>query len=936
MGISVRVLGPFVLEVEARQFPVSSRRVRALLAALALRAGNVVSMASLIDRVWDGQLPARPRSSLQTLVNRLRMLIGQDLVVTGPEGYLLDLAPAAVDALRFQQLLDSARDAAPEPARQAIGEALGLWRGEPLLDAGSTLLAQDYGPSLHERYLTALECRSDLDLRLGRPAGELVAELRELAVRYPLRESLWARLITVLCEASRPAEALEAYETIRTRLVEELGTDPSAELQQQYLRLLAAEPITGPEATEEPDPVPVPRQLPADVTPFVGRQDELAWLDGLLTAVERGDGGAYPWVVHGPGGAGKTALSTHWAHRHAARFPDGQLHVDLRGFGPDEMVPPSAALDALLRAMGVPANRIPPTVDERAAMWRDAVADRRMLLLFDNARDEAHVRPLLPGGRPQVLITSRNLLSGLAIRHGARQLAVDELTDDDAYALLRDIVRAARARAGKDDLEALAAAGGRLPLAVRIVGELACRYADTPLAELVAALNGTRQRLAVLSSTDDPFSNMRAVLDWSYRSLAPPTAKLFRYLALHPGAAMTAPEVAALAGVTTDEAGSLLGRLSAVHLVESPRLNLYMMHDLLRAYALEQLDRHETAADRSAAVARLLDWYRHTVYRARNAAVLGTPEPELAGGDPPVPLPEFEDGTAALRWYDATRPALVAAVRLGHQQGQHDAVWRLGRLLRDFFEVRGHLDDWVTVGHLAVHSARELDDPLALYQANLLLGSGCCYQPDPSTAEAPLREALRYAEQAEDFARTSAVLRTMAMAAVRLGDNDRSIRLQQEAVAAAERDGDPLALAHALLGLGARQIDTGQYAPGVDTTHRALELYRSLGAGHHQALALGNLAEGYEGMGAFDRARACSLEAVATSRTVGSGKPTVNMLITLGRIQVALNRPNMARLTWRQALVRMRPERDYRIPQVETMLALLDRPHSLPSTPHRG
>jgi tetratricopeptide (TPR) repeat protein len=170
----------------------------------------------------------------------------------------------------------------------------------------------------------------------------------------------------------------------------------------------------------------------------------------------------------------------------------------------------------------------------------------------------------------------------------------------------------------------------------------------------------------------------------------------------------------------------------------------------------------------------------------------------------------------------------------------------------------------------------------------------------------------------------------MAMAAIRLRDSDRAMGLQQKAVAAAERDGDPLALAHALLGLGARQIDTGQYGPGVDSTHQALELYRSLGSGHHQAVALGNLAEGYEGMGAFDRARACSLEAVATSRTVGSGKPTVNMLITLGRIQVALNRPNMARLTWRQALVRMRPERDYRIPQVEVMLALLDGSHHPP------
>jgi tetratricopeptide (TPR) repeat protein len=427
-------------------------------------------------------------------------------------------------------------------------------------------------------------------------------------------------------------------------------------------------------------------------------------------------------------------------------------------------------------------------------------------------------------------------------------------------------------------------------------------------------------RIDLLSAAEDPFANLRTVLAWSYESLGDAEASAFRRLAPHPGGDVTLPEAAALVGQPVPEMRSQLDRLASVHLVERSRSRAYRVHDLLRGYAAERLAADEPAGAAGAAVGRLLGWYLHVAYRAREALAVGAPLPELApAGEPSAPVPDFPDSAAALGWYEEARRSLSAGVRLGVTHGHPGAAWRLGRLLHDFFAVRHHYDDWVEVGRSALCGAVREDQPTALYHACLLLGSGQSYLADPAPAGPTVREALRHAGKLGDHAKISTALSLLSVVTMRLGDGGRALELQQRSVAAARHAGRPFALAHALLNLGARQVDAGHPRPAVATNREALELYRSLGAGHHQAMVLGNLAEAHEKLGDLTGALACAEEALTVDARYGNG-PTPNNLVTLGRIRAALDRPDGARAAWRRALSLMRPEGDHRIPEVEALL----------------
>src|SRR5215218_9213130 len=263
-GLEVGLLGPLQVSVAGRPVELPAGRLPALLAVLAMSAGQAVSVDRLATAVWGEDLAVDARANLQTNVRRLRRLLGAELVATRGGGYALEVEPDQVDALRFDRLMDLAA-AAPDRAgqRELLVEALGLWRGTPFDGVRSDWLEQTQSPRLLERYLAGLERRIDLDLADG-SSVDLVAELGELAGRHPLRESLWVRLLVVLERAGRPAEALVRYEAIRVRLAEELGADPGPELQRVYADLLAGRP---PEPTGDAGgaaaQVVVPRQLPA-------------------------------------------------------------------------------------------------------------------------------------------------------------------------------------------------------------------------------------------------------------------------------------------------------------------------------------------------------------------------------------------------------------------------------------------------------------------------------------------------------------------------------------------------------------------------------------------------------------------------------------------------------------------------------------------------
>lgn len=625
--VTVRLLGPFEVLVDGRAVTVPGMRARSIVALLALAAGRAVSAQTLVDRVWGDDLPANPRASLHAAVRRLRLLLGAGVIVTGEFGYALAIDPDAVDAVAFTRQVDGADG---DRSESRLAAALRLWRGTPFEGEFCDWLTRYEAPRLVERYLTALERRIDLDLAAGRHAA-LVGEMQELTVVHSLREPLWARLLRALDAVGRSAEALEQYGVVRERIAQELGVDPGPGLQQVYSDLLSRDDGSA----TRPPAAAVPQQLPSDLQRFTGRASLLAGLDELLGWTGE-DQPVVLAVLHGEGGVGKTSVAVHWAHRVADRFPDGRLFVSLRGHGPGEPAGTSAALGFLLHSLGVATETIPDSDDARSALLRTTLAGRRMLLVLDDARSADQVRPLLPGsGGGLVLVTSRSRLSGLVARDGAHQLAVDEFSATEARSLLLEMTEAKRVSIDAADLDELAALCNYLPLALSIVAEQVTRDEGQDVGEIVLQLRDQAARLDALDIGDDPSTDLRAVFSWSYRTLDPDTARMFRLLALHPGPSIEVPAAAALAGTTVPRARRMLDRMADLHLVRKPMRARFQLHDLLRAYAAERTAALDGAEVREQAVSRLLRWYVHSASGAVRLLTNSAPpaDPEPAGPD---------------------------------------------------------------------------------------------------------------------------------------------------------------------------------------------------------------------------------------------------------------------------------------------------------------
>jgi DNA-binding SARP family transcriptional activator len=418
---AVRLLGEVTAHVGGREVELGPARQRCVLAALAVDAGRVVAVDRLVDRVWAPDVPRRARATLQSYVSRLRqVLAGQDGldIERRPGGYVL--LAEETDLRCFRDLCARARGAADgATAARVLAEALAMWRGEALTGLDSEW-ARAERDQLHQERLAAEHDLVDARLRAGH-GEELLAVLSARVAEHPLDERVAGQYMVALSRAGRSADALAHYRRLRARLVEELGADPGAALQELHQRILGGATAAGGGAGVEP--VAVPRQLPAAPAPFVGRRDEL---DRLATS---GAGTVVVSAVAGAGGIGKTWLTLHWAHRCAGRFPDGQLFVDLRGFSPEgPPMPAETALRGFLDALGVESGRVPVDPHAQAALFRSLVAGRRMLLVLDNAADTAQVAPLLPGSETcTVVVTSRNRLPGLITAHGARHLLLDVL-----------------------------------------------------------------------------------------------------------------------------------------------------------------------------------------------------------------------------------------------------------------------------------------------------------------------------------------------------------------------------------------------------------------------------------------------------------------------------------------------------------------------------
>lgn len=856
-----RLLGQVEMWHGDRCVDLGHAKQRLVLAVLLMEAGQIVAATTLLDRVWGHAPPDAALSVLYGYVARLRKALASCGVSLAKDsgGYVLDIDADAVDVHRFRRLLAEAANAGnPELAAARFDEALALWRGAPFSSAGSPWFAT-LRKTLEEQHLSAVLDRNEAYLRQGRVA-ELARPLLELTAANPLDERPAAQLMRVLYRSGRAAEALEQYQLARNRLADQ-GTEPSPFLRELHQRILRGDPSLIDPDGQARGRLPVPAGLPHDVPGFVGRGSEIKALDALVPEVNTRRTVVIS-AVDGTAGVGKTALAVHWAHRVKARFPDGNLYADLHGFGPGPTADPGQVLDGFLMALEVAPGKIPSDLDAKAALYRSLLDERHMLLVLDNAATPEQVRPLLPGSPGcLVVVTSRNMLTGLAVRNRAHRISLNVLPAGDAVALLEEFVGAARIAAEPEAAGELARLCAYLPVALCVAGEHAAARPGIPLAQLVMQL-GTASKLDLLDAGGDTETAVRAVFSWSYRALPAAAARLFRLLGLHPGHDLATPGAAVTAGLDLEEAQRLLDILVRAHLVQRAVPGRYSMHDLLRAYAVERCGEEEP--ERQAALARLIDYFVHTARSAADTAypgVLKLPQDHLASA--------FDDSGQAFAWLEEERANLVAVVVHTARHGPPAAAWRLADSLRGFFHLRHGGTDWLTTAHAGLSAACDKAEPHAQAFMHLSAGLAQWLSGRMQQAVDDFTRALACYRQVGNQEGEAAVLNNLGGVLAELGQLGDALDCRRQALQLRRRSGPPGRQAMALIGLATVLWEQGNLASALEHLRQALELERQMSDRIGEAIALNNMALVLVDLGQPQEALACLKTALPAIRDAG-------------------------------------------------------------------
>ena len=653
-----------------------------------------------------------------------------------------------------------------------------------------------------------------------------------------------------------------------------------------------------------------PRQLPGAVSLFVGRVGELARLTSLLrdqTDQTRAGATVVISAIGGTAGVGKTALAVYWAHQVADRFPDGQLYVNLRGFDPGgQVMDPAEAVRRFLDALGVPPERIPADVDAQAALYRTQLAGRRMLIVLDNARDSAQVRPLLPGTPTCiVLVTSRNQLSGLVAADGAHPITLDLLTQDEAHQLLTRRLGADRVAAEPDAIAAIITACAQLPLALAIVAARAATEPHLPLHTLASGLHDNNSsgsgRLDTLR-TDDPATDVRAVFSWSYQALTPEAARLFRLLGLHPGPDTSAPAAASLAALPLPEARSLLGELTRANLLAEHVPGRYTFHDLLRTYATEQARRLDPDQQRKDATHRVLDHYLHT---AQTAAWLLHPTRDpitLTPAQPGVIAEHPTDSQLALDWFTTEHAVLLAAVDHAAATEYDTHTWQLAWALADFLGRRGHWHDWATTEQAAVAAAERLADPAAQADAHRRLAGAYIRLGHLDDADFQLRHALGLYVQAGDPVGQALAHDGLGQMWVWRGRPTEALHHARQALDLSLAADHRQRQARAFNAVGWCHALLGDYQQALTYCQEALTLLQELGDRHGQAGTWDSLGYAHHHLGRHDHSITCYQRAVDLYRHAGDRYLEAGALTNLGDTHHTTGNREAARDAWQHAL----------------------------------
>jgi DNA-binding SARP family transcriptional activator len=872
-----QVLGTLQVMHDGRTVSIgTARKPRLMLAALLSKAGRQVSNDSLTTVLWGDHPPPSARRNIQLYAHKLRREIGADRISGRLDGYVLDVGDE-LDAIRFRKLAAEGTAALGRgdfaTAGDRLGAALGLWVGPAFsglrdseLIAEEALRLEDLRLDTHERYLEA-------ELARGRHA-ELVVELIDLVREHPYREGLRAGLMLALYRSGRQADALAVFRETRALLAEELGIDPGPPLQRLHEAILRADedlvaPASGEAAVSaEAGPRSVPRELPPNIIGFTGRHRELEALEGRLSRSSEAGPAPAMIVIAGTAGVGKTALAVHWAHRVAHMFPDGQLYLNLQGHATDSPRRPIDALAVLLRSLGAHPDQVPMDMEEASARYRSLVADRRMLLVLDNARSAEQVRPLLPASPGcTVLVTSRDRLTGLVARDGAHRVTLGALTSHESMELLGNLLGADRIVAEAEAIARLAELCAHLPLALRIAGAHLVDHPRGTIAGHVAELAelDAGDLMSALVIEGDEETAVRSAFDLSYRTMTAPVQRLFRGLGLVPCADFTASAAAALAGMTVAEAARALDRLSAAHLVDQHHPGRFTLHDLLRSYAVNLAETEDGEQERQAAVRRLYAWYVGTVgaaVRFLYPDVMRLPLPE---DTPAVGLEAFTP-SAVLGWLDAERHNLLAVVRHAARHGTSPAAWLLADGLRGYYDQRRHMSDWITVAEAGLATARAAGD---------------------LTAQAAVFQCLAHVNYGlSRYPRAIAYL-------------TRAIDLSAEA-------GWGPGEASALSNLGVILYLIGRPAEAAVHLSRASELHQSYGWRQGQAKILNTLASAYGECGRVAEGVELATKALALNHDAGALRAEISTMCTLGELEHRLGRLDgaLARLTGALSLAR--------------------------------
>ncbi|NEA31171.1 AfsR/SARP family transcriptional regulator [Streptomyces sp. SID13031] len=899
---SVRLLGQVgVLEAGA-EIELGAPGPRSLFAVLALRANATVTLDQLVDALWGEAVPKTAEGGVYTYVSALRKALQPDwtrghphrLLTSSRAGYSLLLPTESIDVRRFEEAAAEARRRwSVDDFSQALAHcdlALAQWQGPALGGAiGPLVTAERARLEALELDVQEIRCAALIETS---SAADAVSALAVLSAANPLRERLSELLMLGLYRTGRQAEALDVYQSIRRRLIDELGIEPGQALRQMQERVLggAAEAENLSRRPQPPVVGVVPAQLPHEVAHFTGRDGELRRATELCEAATSDALGGFVLIlaIDGPAGVGKTALAVQLARQVAGSFPDGQLFLDLRGFDPRAAALTSGdALEHLLRGLGADPELLQQNATAKAGLYRSLLTGRKVLVVLDNAVDVEQVRPLLPGSRGCLaVVTSRNRLAGLVARDGATRVSVEVLAPDASLDLLRQVLGAELVESDVPLARELAAYCGHLPLALRIAAERIAGSDHYSIGDLVNELRVDGDRLDSLSTPDDESSAVRAVFSWSYRALKPADAQAFRLLGLHPAQEVGVPDAAALLAIDEPAARRQLDSLVRWHLLEQVGRDRYRFHDLLRVYAHECAGLDEPGSSAGAAIERLIGWYLAAAVRTREILAPGLGQISSTAAVQAAVRLTYDE---AMTWAGGHLTALIDVLRMAAHRGFDQSAADLATALGALCHSTSRWTEWLGAIEIGQAAARRSGDRLS--QGRLANDAGLVHhflgqqeeavagheaaieiltdlELDPGQVEAGgdqviasnlavaysmmgrhlevlplLEDAMLLARQRGNRFVEASVADSLGAVLSSLGRHDEAIERGLRCVALLRAEGYEHMLGHALTQLGESCLRAGRTDDSVRHLGDALRLWRGLGDQWGERRSLAGLAE---------------------------------------------------------------------------------------------